>query len=195
MSGGAPRLMGISRLPGGERVTLRPVCPRDSDGVQAYVRGLSPSSRYDRFLGPLNELSPAELDRVTHGDGRHLSLIAEAKVDGARVMIGEARGAVASDRLSCEIALSVADAWRGHGLGALLLAQLERRARDLGARTLVGDVLRTNAPMKRLARSAGFDMTGVPADARLVRIVKDISAPQLGVPCAPAATSRLSIAA
>lgn len=191
---GEQRRIAVARLRGGMRVTVRPACPQDAGRVQDYLRGLAPSSRYDRFLGPLNELSPAELKRVTHGDDRHMSLIAEAKVGGARAVIGEARGAVAPDGLIAEVAVSVADAWRGRGLGALLLQQLECGARGLGAHTLVGDVLRSNAAMKRLARKAGFDMTGVPVDARLVRIVKDISAP-LGLPCAQLAAAGLSIAA
>jgi acetyltransferase len=195
MSRGAPRQIGFLRLPDGARVTVRPACRWDVGRIQDYVRGLAPASRYDRFLGPLNELSPAELEHAIRRDDRRIALIAEAKVAGARVMVGEARGAVAPDRLSCEVAVSVADAWHGRGLGTLLLQQLECRARSLGVRTLVGDVLRSNAPMKRLARKAGFDMAGVPADARLVRIVKDVSAPPLGLPCAELTPAELSIAA
>jgi acetyltransferase len=191
---GEQRRINVARLRG-MRVTVRPVCPQDAGRVQDYLRGLAPSSRYDRFLGPVNELSPAELDRVTRGDDRHMSLIAEAKAGGARAVIGEARGALAPDGLTAEVAVSVADAWRGRGLAALLLQHLECRARGLGARTLVGDVLRANAAMKRLARKAGFDMTGVPADARLVRIVKDISASPLGLPCAQPTATGLSVAA
>jgi GNAT superfamily N-acetyltransferase len=190
---GEQRRIAAARPRGGVRVTVRPVCPRDAGGVQEYLRGLAPSSRYDRFLGPVNELSPAELERVTHGDGRHMSLIAETTVGGACMVIGEARSAVAADGLTAEIAVSVADAWRGRGVGVLLLQHLECRVRGLGARTLVGDVLRSNAAMKKLARKTGFDMTGVPADARLVRIVKDISAPEL--PCAQLTAAGLSVAA
>ena len=195
MASGRARLIGVSRLRDGLRVTVRPVCPRDAGRVQDYVRALAPSSRYDRFLGPVNELSLPELERMTRGDGRQTTLIAESKIAGARVMVGEARGAVAPDGLSCEVAVSVADAWRGRGLGMLLLQQLECRARGLGARTLVGDVLRANVPMKRLARKAGFDLAGVPPDARLVRIVKDVSAPSLGLPCAQPTAAELPFAA
>jgi acetyltransferase len=195
MAFGPARPIGRSRLRDGLRVTVRPVCPRDAGRVQDYVRGLAPSSRYDRFLGPVNELSLRELERMTRGDGWQMTLIAETKVAGARVMVGEARGAVAPDGLSCEVAVSVADAWRGRGLGMLLLQQLECRARSLGVRSLVGDVLRSNAPMKRLARKAGFDMAGVPADGRLVRIVKDVSAPPLGLPCAEPTAPELPFAA
>jgi GNAT superfamily N-acetyltransferase len=43
-------------------------------------------------------------------------------------VIGEARYALAPDRREVEFALSVADDWRGKGLGTLLMADIERRA-------------------------------------------------------------------
>jgi acetyltransferase len=188
-----PRQIGLSRQPGGARVTVRPACRWDA-GRMDYVRGLSASTRYDRFLAPVNELSAAELERIGVSDDRQATLVAETRIAGARTVIGEARYA-ASDRLSCEIAVSVAEAWCGRGVGTLLLEYLECRARSLGASTLVGDVLRSNAAMRTLARKAGFAMAGVPADARLVRILKDISARRVGMPCARLMASGLSIAA
>jgi acetyltransferase len=164
---GASQLISLLRLPGGEPVTLRPVCPRDAGRMQDYVRALSPSARYDRFLGPVSEVSPAELDRMTRGDDRQMTLIAETKVDGVRTTIGEARYAVALDGSSCEIAVSVADAWRARGLGTRLLHHLE----------------------------CGFAMSGVPADARLVRIVKDIADVPAAAPCAEPAAPGMLIAA
>jgi acetyltransferase len=188
-----PRLVGAEKLLDGARVTVRLACAWDAGRIQDYVRGLSLSSRYDRFLAPVNELSPAELARVGRSDDRHGTLIVETKVGGARILIGEARYAAAYDSKTCEIALSVADAWRGRGLGTLLMDFLECRARSLGVTTLVGDVLRSNTAMRALARKAGFGL-GVPADARLVRIVKDISAARVGAPCVPA-TAGLPLAA
>jgi len=168
-----PQLIHGLRLPGGERVTVRPVCPQDAGVLQTYVRALSPDARYKRFFGPLRELPPAELDRVIHLDPpNQLGLIAQTRADG---VIGEARYALSADRLDCEFALSVADGWHRKGVGRLLLADLESRARSLGARRLVGDVLRTNEPMQALARKAGFGLADVPRDARLVRIVKDLA--------------------
>ena len=83
-------------------------------------------SRYNRFFGALYELPPAELDRVIHLDRKYeLALLAEARVDGAPIVIGEARYALAPDRLEGEFALSVADDWRGKGLGTLLMADIE----------------------------------------------------------------------
>ena len=82
-----------------------------------------------------------------------------------------------------EFALSIADDWHGKGLGSLLVADIECRARSLGARHLVGDVLRSNASMKALARKMGFLLGDVPRDARLVRIVKDLTLSQAARPC------------
>jgi acetyltransferase len=188
-----PRLIGIARLPAGARVTVRTVCAGDAGRIQDYIRGLSPSSRYDRFLAPINELSPAELARIGGGSDRQATLIAETKVAGVRIVIGEAR--YAADGSSCEIALSVADGWRGRGLGTLLITYLECRARSLGLTTLVGDVLRSNTAMRTLARKAGFALSGVPADARLVQIVKDISAARVGTPCGRLMAAGLALAA
>jgi hypothetical protein len=61
----APRLTHRLRLPGGEHVTVRPAYPGDAEILQSYIRGLSATSRYNRFFGPLRELPPAELDRAT----------------------------------------------------------------------------------------------------------------------------------
>lgn len=182
------------RLRGGERIRIRPIRPQDAGTLQTYIRGLSRESRRNRFLGPINELTEAELDRVTHPDRPgELTLIVESRRDGAGAMIGEIRYAIAPDRRSCEFAISVADAWRGKGLGTMLIGNLECRARSLGVRCLVGDVAYTNAAMRALARKAGFDMAGPPRDARLVRVVKDISGPQAALPCGE--QTALSIAA
>src|SRR5262249_14390903 len=118
---------------------------------------------------------PRQLDRVTHMDRPDaMALVAFA---GDR-MVAEAIQVTAPGSQRSEIALSVADAWQHRGLGALLLAHLEARARTLGARYLFGEVLRTNKPMKDLARKAGFAIRSPFTDARLIEIVKDLSVPQ-----------------
>src|SRR5207245_10768154 len=96
-----------------------------------------------RFSVPLRDIPPADLARVTHmNEPSPVTLIAE--VGGpAPAVIGELRYAVLSDAAS-DFAISVADDWRGKGLGNLLLDDLQCRVRALGVESLVGDVLRSN---------------------------------------------------
>jgi len=160
----------------GEKVAVRSARPQDTGMIGAYIRALSFASRRNRFLGSVNEMSANELYRMTHGDDvARPALIVEA-VDGvARVMIGEARYALLPDGLSCEFALSVAEACRHKGIGTLLIGIIEDRAKALGMHYLVGDVFRSNEAMVALARNAGFAVTRPVLDDRLVRITKALS--------------------
>jgi len=170
-------------LQGGETVMVRAISPQDADRLQAYMRNLSGPTRRNRFLGAVSELTPSELERFTHmGGPGEFAMIAFARMAGETAMIAEAVQVIAPESRRCEIALSVTDAWQRKGLGTLLLANMECRARMLGARYLIGEVLRTNDAMKGLARTAGFAIRGPFKDARLIEIVKDLSSPQTGLP-------------
>src|SRR5215472_12837262 len=178
---------GFFHLPGGVPVMVRAIRPNDAGRLQVYVRGLSVESRRNRFLGILSELAPTELARISRMDRPAalalLAFIADGRQDSMQdTLIGEAIQATAGNARA-EIALSVRDDWQRRGLGTRLLQNLECRARMLGARVMVGDVLRTNTAMKGLARKLGFSISSPFTDARLVEIVKDLSMPQSGRPC------------
>jgi acetyltransferase len=135
---------------------------------------MSGASRYTRFLGPVNELAPADLHRMTHGnDTAPPALIVESGDGDARTVIGEARNAF--DGIACEFALSVSDSWRGKGVGTLLMGIIEQRAKLRGAHYLVGDVLRSNKPMLALAHKLGFSVTRPVLDDRLFKVTKHLS--------------------
>jgi GNAT superfamily N-acetyltransferase len=187
----------VFRLSGGECVMVRAISPQDADRLQAYMRNLSGPTRRNRFLGAVNELTSKELERLTHmGGPGELALIAFGGAGGGdAAMIAEAIQAIVPQGQRCEIALSVTDAWQRKGVGTLLLSHMECRARLLGARYLVGDVLRTNDAMKGLARKAGFAIRGPFRDARLIEIVKDLSSPPTGLPCREQSSALQLIAA
>jgi GNAT superfamily N-acetyltransferase len=186
----------VFRLPGGESVMVRAISPQDADRLQAYMRNLSGPARRNRFLGAVSELTPKELERLTHmGGPGELASIAFAGAGGEASMIAEAIQVIAPESQRCEIALSVTDAWQRKGLGTLLLRSMECRARVLGARSLMGEVLRTNEAMKGLARKAGFAIRSPFKDARLVEIVKELSNPPTGLPCHEQFSQARSLAA
>jgi GNAT superfamily N-acetyltransferase len=174
----------VSRLPGGESVTIRPVCRRDVGALQAYFRGLSAETRYRRFLGATAELTAKQLARLTEMDGPDaLALLAFADIGGTSCLIGEAVLVTVRGSTRSEMALSVADDWQRKGVGSALVRDLECRARIGGARYLYGDVLRTNIAMKNLARKAGFAVRSPFTDARLIEIGKDLSMTAPDLPC------------
>jgi GNAT superfamily N-acetyltransferase len=175
----------VRTLAGGERIAIRVVRPQDAVALQSYFRGLSSESRYRRFLGALAELNAKQLARLTEMNGPdELAVLAFAEVpDPPSHPVGEAVLATVPGSTRSEFALSVADAWQRKGIGAALVADLECRARMRGARYLYGDVLRTNFAMKNLARKTGYALRSPFTDARLIEIVKDLSATAPDLPC------------
>ena len=175
----------VLHLRSGQRLALRFVEPGDADALQAYVRGLSQSSRYRRFFGAASELPPSLLEGFTHaGEDDRFSVIAIASVEGVERIVAEARYALYADQASVEFGLSVDDSWQGHGVGAALMKNLECRAAALGATRLFGDTLRSNEAMISLARKSGFAFTASPGDWRLVRFEKQIASQAQDIPCA-----------
>ena len=175
----------VLRLRSGQSVTVRFVEPRDADALQGYFRSLSVRSRYNRFFGAISELPATELDHFIHvGEADRFSVIAVMTVDGAEIVVGEARYAFDAGSSSFEFGLSVDDRWQGHGVGSALLKNLQCRAAAFGAERLFGDTLRSNDAMIGLARKSGFAFTNSPGDWKLVRFQKHIEVAPQEIPCA-----------
>jgi hypothetical protein len=62
--------------------------------------------------------------------------------------------------------LSVAEDWRGRGLGGVLLSELERSARAVGPHLIYGDMLGGNAKMLKLAKRRQYEIVRTPGDWR-----------------------------
>ncbi len=139
-------------LASGESLRVRPVRHDDSELEEAFVRALSLESRYQRMLsGAITTVN-----------------------DGVEQFVGVGRYVVDALKSSAEVALVLADAWQGQGLGRRLLATLLEHAQTAGVREAVGVVLATNKAMLRLARSMHFAVTPEPGDATVVRIRRDL---------------------
>jgi GNAT superfamily N-acetyltransferase len=165
------------RVARAEELIIRAVGPRDAHRLRDYVRGLSSETRRSRFLGALSELAPTRLDGLIHMlPPREILLLALACSSGHTEIVAEVMLVIGPNSERGEIALSVTDQWQRRGLGTLLLRELETRARAVGARYLFGEVLRTNTAMKCLARQQGYSIRSLFTDARLIEIVKDVSA-------------------
>jgi acetyltransferase len=145
-------------------VELRPLVPQDREAFHAFVLGLSPESRSNRFLQPVKELSPAALQALTQPDqARHIGLVAH---DGSGI-VGEGRYVAVGDGSRGEFALAVADDWQRQGIGGRLLDALTAAARRAGIAALEGEILRSNVAMLTFVLHAGFRLRTCPGDGRL----------------------------
>lgn len=156
----------------GRRATVRPVRPADAPLVQQFVRALSPQSRRRRFFGPMRELSPAQLERMTRFDGSNsLGLAAVTDGDSPRI-VGIVQHAL-SEPPFAELAVVVADDWQRQGLGERLVRMLLAYAAWTGIAAMHGFVAITNQPMLALASKLGFALEA-DADPELVRVEKPL---------------------
>jgi acetyltransferase len=158
----------------GTRVSIRPIGPEDAQREQGFVRGLSPESRYLRFMNTIRELSPAMLESFTHPDpAREIALVALTQEAPEPRQIGVARCVRADPQAdSAEFAIAVADEWQGKGLGSALMRELMAAAQAHGLRRLEGWVLATNHAMLELMHALGFEVSGALDDARLRHVAK-----------------------
>lgn len=159
---------------GGEYL-VRPIRPDDAHMLQQLVKGLSPQSRYFRFVSQLAELPPSMLAKFTLIDyDREMALVAvfrertvgaDGEIKETDRIVGVSRYVTNPDQSSCEFALVVADDFNGKGLGSRLMLSIMDVARDKGLAEIDGLVLANNPGMLKLMRSLGFVVKPFPEDA------------------------------
>ena len=155
---------------GGPPVTLRPIRPEDAEIEQEFVRGLSPESRYFRFMDTLRELTPTMLMRFTQIDyDREMAFIATVEKQGRETEIGVCRYITGPDGESCEYAIVISDDWQHKGLGRRLMTQLIDVARMRGLKVMVGHILAANRNMIALCEELGFAVSAVPDEPEVRR--------------------------
>ena len=133
-----PRYSDTLRLRDGRLLSVRFMEPRDREAIQAYYRALSPTSRYNRFLGATSELPPTQLEQFVHiGEDDRFTVLVTTMIDGDEAIVGEARYAIdlRSDRF--EFGLSLGDGWQGQGIGAALIREGLGRLEEHGAQGCV----------------------------------------------------------
>ncbi len=142
----------------GSIVQVSPAKPADAPAVRLLLTGLSDRSRWLRFFSCFPNLAKAARWATEVDDGRRYGLVARTERDGR--MVGHAGLERASDRPErAEVALEIADAMQGRGLGTVLLCQLAEAANRLGIQVLVAEVLPENRQMLRVFRDCGYPVT------------------------------------
>jgi GNAT superfamily N-acetyltransferase len=132
-----------------QQMQIHRLQPHEAARVVDDVFGrLSLESRRLRFHTPMPRMPSYARQQLTQiDDWSHVAVA--AWVDDQAVAIGRFVCVTADE---AEVALEVADAWHGLGIGRRILLELTREASDLGYRRLLADVLPENAAMLRLLR-------------------------------------------
>jgi GNAT superfamily N-acetyltransferase len=165
----------VISLRDGTRVRIRPVVPDDKERFQDGFARLSPSSRYRRFLAPIDELSPEMLRAFTEVDYvDHFAYVALLD-EGTEPGVGVARYVRSAGQPQvAEAAVTIVDEFQGRGLGTLLLEALGAVALEHGIRRFSGLALADNAAIRDVLEGLGatvrFDSPG------LVRVEVDLPA-------------------
>ena len=142
-------------LPDGAHILIRPIEAGDAPQLDERFKELDAGSRYQRFLTPIEYLTPHQLDYLTHVDHEnHEALVAidAATGDGVGVarFVRDGR-----DHTCADFAIVVAAAWHGRGVGKLLAERLAARARAVGVKSFTARMLAGNRVARRLVEQIG----------------------------------------
>jgi acetyl coenzyme A synthetase (ADP forming)-like protein len=137
----------------GSTVAVRPIKPEDEAGLALFFSTLSVESRVLRFFAPVANADAAAKKMVQVDYKSHYGLVAVAGAEGQ--IVGHAMYAEIGPR-KAELALAVADAYQGRGLGTILLGQLAEAAAASGIDVFEAIVKPENHRMLSMLRESGF---------------------------------------
>lgn len=172
------QMIDVWRLPGGRRVTLRPVLAQDDALFADFLARQSRRALLQRFHGAVSPQRASSCAAMATVDYRtSLALVLTSQEAAGEAVVAEARYVrVASpidaspDGESAEFALVVDDGWRQLGLGTRLLRCLANHASERGVRWLYGNVHENNRAMLALSRRLGFCVSPDGDDAAILHV-------------------------
>jgi L-amino acid N-acyltransferase YncA len=144
----------------GSAITIRPLTTGDVTAIAGWFDGLGPETRYARFLAGVTTLDDRTRWQLAQVDHRDHEALTGVTPGGA--VVGIARYIRLPQASTAEVAVAVADRWRGRGIASLLLQQIAARARAAGIDCLVALCLTSNTEILRLLSRLGPMTTGRP---------------------------------
>lgn len=142
-------------LDDGTSVVLRPIRSDDGPLLQEGLARLSERTRYLRFHAPRRAFDPDELRFLTHVDGESHFALAALELRSHRLAAVGRFVRNPATPAEAEIALVVADAMQGKGLGLLLMSRLREAALERDVTRFTGAILEENRAMRDLLRKLG----------------------------------------
>jgi acetyltransferase len=155
----------IERTSDGVEYRVRPICHDDAQREREFIMGLSPESRFQRFMHAMREPSEQLVAHLVDIDAHStMALVAVVGAPQTECIIGVARYAAdtGTDARECEFGVAVADAWQCRGVGTMLTRLLFKYAAHEGFRSIYGHVLASNQRMIELAEWLGLEVEAPP---------------------------------
>lgn len=158
---------------GGADLLLRPVTDDDAELLTRFFDGLSPDDMRFRFLSAQPHLSTAQLADMIAIDHRHREhLLAFDRPSGE--LVASLLIAAADDFAVAEVAIAVAPAFKGRGIGWSLLHHAVDLARERGIGQLRAIESRANREAMEVERTLGFRSSPYDGDATLALLEIDL---------------------
>ncbi len=147
----------------GTGLTLRHITADDGNILMSFVNGLSFGTRYFRYGHGDREFSPDKIQNLCmpNPSERVHFLVLKANGEGETV-VASARIIFEENGASCEVAITVADAWQLHGIGKRLIDALFVEAKARNLTEMHGEILSTNRRMIEFMRRRGFAINNSP---------------------------------
>lgn len=139
----------------GSHVVVRPIAPTDEQRLLAFLHGLSLDSRYLRFFSLSTDLARMAHSSVPTADGGRYGVVA---IPAEQTDIVGHAGYWPIVRGRAEMAIAVADHFRGAGLGSILLTALAQHAMLKGIDIFEMEALPENHAVMRLFIKSGFPL-------------------------------------
>jgi acetyl coenzyme A synthetase (ADP forming)-like protein len=137
----------------GATLAVRPIRPEDEPALAKFFSSLSLESRVLRFFAAVANADSSAKAMVNVDYRSRYGIVATAGSDAG--IVGHAMYATIGPK-KAELALAVADAYQGRGLGTILLGQLAEAAASAGIEVLEAVVRPENHRMFEVLRQSGF---------------------------------------
>ena len=156
-------------------VSIRPIERSDASALSDFYAGLSPESRYRRFLS-YGQRTAAEIQRrFASGGAEGFVGILDAPGPHDGAVVAHASVHSLADG-TAEIAFAVADDFQGRGIGTALMEAVVHYARLTGLRCLTANLMADNVRMRRLLHGTGCEIVGDRVDHGVEEMALDLAA-------------------
>jgi acetyltransferase len=146
----------------GIEILFRPIRPEDEPLMRKFHGTLSDESVYLRFFHMEKLDSRVAHDRLQRkcfiDYDQEMAIVADRLIaeTGEHEILAVGRLYKSRTARDAEVAVTVSDAYQGHGLGTELLRRLIQVARDEKLSEIVANILLENSAMRALARKFNF---------------------------------------